>query len=567
MSRIDDSAAPPRRLSARLLLALILLLLLALKLANNRGTIPYEPDPSLYQDIAAHVRDGDGLVTDASLFNAGFSYFPHPTPLYPLWPLILGYCGRIFPLEPLAVWLPTLCYFALLLLAYRLAVRLLPGPLFPGLVAPAPDAGHAAVLVLGLNNPMFFTTSQPFTEGPAYLLLLLALTRAHTLCARPGVARGLEVGLWMGLLVLCRSQLALAPLALAAALLWAALRLGARRYGPAALAFAAGFMAVLAAQMWHIAGFAADPRWAYILRFDLYREPSSLPPLAIMVATDGPWDYLRDRLSGLPVAFGFGASSYLHSFAGWALALPLALPFALRDGWRALRERRWSALWRRLHTPAAVFWICLTALAVAGLLSLHTIHKAWFNEWNFGTRHALTAVFAMLAALLYLARRPGLARRLALLLLLGGSLGGALRIVHFIQRPPDPQRSFVANAGIVAWLASRAAAEPGLRVAAPDIEIQHLARLGDGVGYHWFYRTFTWEELQVLFDELGVRYLLLRVDAPAMEFQRDAARFDRGFAPVITLSSFTVFRRRPASPGPEAREGAREGASAGAVTR
>lgn len=536
----------PRRIPPRPLLALILLVLLALKLAHHSGPIAYEPDPSLYQDIAGHVRDGDGLVTDASLFNAGFSYFPHPTPLYPLWPLVLGLCARIFPLEALAIWLPTLCFFALLLLAYRLAVRLLPGPLLPGLAAPAPDAGHAAVLVLGLNHHLFFATSQPFTEGLAYLLLLVALTRAHALCARPGLARGLEVGVWMGLLVLCRSQLVLAPLALAAALMWAVLRLGARRHGPAALAFALGFIAVLAAQMVHIASFAAEPRWAYILRFDRYREPSSLQPLAIMVATDGPWAYLKDRLSGLPVAFGVGASSYLHSFGGWALALPLALPFALRDGWRALRGRRLPALWRRLHAPAALSWIFLALLSLAGLLSLHTIHKAWFNEWNFGTRHALTAVFAVLAALLYLARRPGASRLLALLLLCGASLGGALRLVYFIQRAPDPQLR--ADAELVTWLAARAAAEPGLRVAAPDIEIQHLARLGDGVGYHWFYRTFTWDELQVLFDELGCRYLLLRVDAPPMAFQRDQARFDRGFAPVITLSSFTVFRRRHPDP-------------------
>lgn len=544
MTRLAGGATRPAAGGPRLLLALILLVLLALKIAHHSGPIGYEPDPSLYQDIAGHVRDGDGIVTDASLFNAGFSYFPHPTPLYPLWPLVLGYCGRILPLDFAAIWLPTLCYFAMLLLAYRLAARVLPGPLFPGLAAPAPDAGHAAVLVLGLTNPMFFATSQPFTEGLAYLLLLVALTRTHAMCTKPGVLRGLEVGVWMGLLVLCRSQLVLAPLALAVALVWAALRLGARRYAPVALAFAAGFMAVLAGQMWHIASFAAEPRWAWILRFDLYREPSSLQPLEMMVATDGLWGYFKDRLSGLPVAFGFGSSSYLHSFAGWALALPLALPFLLRDGWQALRGRRLPALWRRMHTPAALFWIFLGLLSAAGILSLHTIHKAWFNEWNFGTRHALTAVFAMLAGLLYLARRPGAGRVLAALLLCGGSLGGALRIVYFIQRPPDPERAAIDHNEVVEWLEARAAAEPGLRVAAPDIEIQHLARLGDGVGYHWFYRTCTWDQMQALHDELGVRYLLLRPDAPPAEFQRDAARFDRGFAAVITLSSFTVYRRR-----------------------
>lgn len=546
MTPLPASAAQRQR---RRLLAALLLLLLLLKVVYHLGPVEYEPDPSLYHDIAAHVRDGDGLVTDVSLFNAGYSYFPHPIALYPLWPLVLGHCARAVPIAWLAVWLPTLCYFATLLLAYRLAVRVVPGPLFPGR-APGVDAGHATVLVLGFTNPMFFTTSQPFTEGLAYLLLTLAMLRTHALCARPGVARGLEVGVWMGLLVLCRSQLVLAPLALAVALGWGALRLGARRHGPAALAFALAFMAVLSVQIWHIASFAAEPRWAYIMRFDLYREPSSLPPLEIMVATAGPLAYVLDRLSGLPVAFGVSSSSYLHTFGGWALALPLALPFALRDCWRAARGR-WTAPRQpqqqphQPHAPAGVFAVFLVVLGAAGLLSLHTIHKAWFNEWNFGTRHALTAALAMLAALLYLARRPGPSRVLALLLLLGGGVGGALRLAYFIHRPPAENPAMVvARVGVVAWLAARAAAEPGLRVAAPDIDAQHLARLGDGVGYHWYYHTFTWEQLQALFDELGVRYLLLRVDAPAPEFQRDRGRFNRGFAPVVKLSSFVVFRRR-----------------------
>ncbi|MBC7897694.1 MAG: hypothetical protein H7066_19910, partial [Cytophagaceae bacterium] len=323
----------------------------------------------------------------------------------------------------------------------------------------------------------------------------------------------------------------------------------ARRHGPAALAFALGCLVVLGLQMWHIAGFAADPRWVYLVRFDLYREPSSLPPLEIMVATAGPFAYLLDRLSGLPVAFGVGSSSYLHSFGGWALVLPLALPFALYDGWRALRRRLARPRACR-PAPVRLFSLFLALLATAGLLSLHTIHKAWFTEWNFGTRHALTAALAMLAALLYLARRPGLSRLFAVLLLLGGGVGGALRLVYFIQRPHAANTSMVARVGVVAWLADQAAVQPGLRVAAPDIDIQHLARLGDGVGYHWYYHNCTWEELQVLFDELGARYLLVRVDGPTPEFQRDLQRFERGFASVVTLSSFVVFRRR-VEPGPQ----------------
>ena len=150
----------------------------------------------------------------------------------------------------------------------------------------------------------------------------------------------------------------------------------------------------------------------------------------------GPLAYVLDRLSGLPVAFGVSSSSYLHTFGGWALALPLALPFALRDCWRAARGR-WTAPrqpQQQPHAPAGVFAVFLVVLGAAGLLSLHTIHKAWFNEWNFGTRHALTAALAMLAALLYLARRPGPSRVLALLLLLGGGVGGIAHRPNFSMK-------------------------------------------------------------------------------------------------------------------------------------
>jgi hypothetical protein len=86
--------------------------LLALKFAVRADEPALDPDASYYYDIAAHVRDGDGLVTDVSLFNAGYDLLPAPDRVYPLWPLVLGLRRRVVPLDLAAVWLPTLFYFA-----------------------------------------------------------------------------------------------------------------------------------------------------------------------------------------------------------------------------------------------------------------------------------------------------------------------------------------------------------------------------------------------------------------------------------------------------------------------
>ena len=82
------------------------------------------------------------------------------------------------------------------------------------------------------------------------------------------------------------------------ALGWAVLRLGWRRWLPSTLAFLAGLWAVLGLQLAHLATFADAPRLAYLLRFDLVREPSELAPLTIMVDPGGPIAWLLDRAAG-----------------------------------------------------------------------------------------------------------------------------------------------------------------------------------------------------------------------------------------------------------------------------
>lgn len=553
---------PSTRLLGHILLALLLVGLVALKLRYVAIEPAFGPDGSYYYDIAAHVRDGDGLVTDVSLFNAGFVDFPHPTAIYPLWPLLLGYVGRVVPLEQAAIWLPACFYFAAILLAYRLGRRAAPGPLFPE-TWPVVHGGHLAAALFALTRAMFFHTSRPYTEGLAYFLLLLAILRAEPLLRDARVRRGLELGVLMGLVALARSQLILGALALGGALLWATLRLGWRRWAPPTLAYAAGLAAVLGAQLAHIASFADAPRLAYLLRFDLVREPSDLEPLQVMVdPPGGALAWLLDRASGIPVAFGGGKFSYFNSFGLFSFALVLALPFLVLDLVRA-RGRALAGAWAWLHDPGKLFALFFALLAAAGVLSLHTIHKAIFTPWNFGTRHALTAGFAIFAAFLYLVRRPVLGRVIALFLLSGSLYLAFWRIDLLIREPPKEAQAWRRdhNEAIAAWLQARAAEEPGLVVAAPDIDVQKLARYTDGVGYHWYFWNTTWDEIDFLFRERRVRYFILPGDGlSALRLGRDPRRFARTLIAVEHgLSGYSVYRHRqtgdplgkpPSSPAP-----------------
>lgn len=537
-----------RRTLERLVLAAMLIGLVALKFAYAAHERIYGPDAAYYHDIAAHVRDGHGLVTDISLFNAGYEHFPHPTAVYPLWPLVLGLSARVVPLDVAAVWLPTIFYLAAVVLAYRLARRVAPDPLFPETWSVL-HAGHVAAALVALTHTMFTHTSKPFTEGLAYFLLVLALTRAERFFREPRVWRGLELGAWLGLVVLARSQLVLGAMAVGGALAWAVLRLGWRRWLGPATGFALGFVAVVAVQLVHLASFVDPPRLVYLLRFDLVHH-SELAPLDVMVRTDGALAWLADRARGVPVAFGSGKMSYFACFGLWSGALLAAVPFLLLDGWRAVR-RRSIGLWSWLHAPENLFKLAYALLAILGVVTLHTIHKALFTPWNFGTRHGLTAGFAILAALLYLCRRPVLGRVVAVFLVAASAYFGFWKIGTGIDPSQADDRdewTFAHNAAIVDWLHEHAAAEPGLVVVAPDIEIQKLGRFTDGVGYHWYYRTTTHEQLDYLFRQRGATYLLLRDDQVGkLRISRHSARFARRYIREAgDLSGFSVYRRRNA---------------------
>ncbi|MFM7201966.1 MAG: hypothetical protein ACKO6N_14390 [Myxococcota bacterium] len=554
MSTLEPST--PSRLHAPTLYKYLLLLgilafLLILKVRFARLNQALGTDGALYFDVADNVSRGLGLVTDAALFNAGFAYFPHETVLYPLWPLLLGHFAHWMPLSTAAHVLPTIFYGLSLLLAYRLAQRLFPDPLVPEIL-PVFNAGHAAVLLLGLNPGYFISTSRPFTEGLSYTLLLLLFLRVERLLSRPSSLRALEVGLWAGLLVLARSQLVLAGGVLLGFLGLRALIL--RQDWRIPLLAALG-MGLIGAEQWlFIATFVDAPPLHLLLRFDLHRDASALPVIPVMVKTDGLWSWMLDRAKGIPVAYGAGRRSFVHSLGPMALSMLICLPFLLRSLWQWFRHtqplsgERLKSAWIQLRAwmehPQTAFAIYMLCFALVGWASLHSIHKANFAEWNFGTRHGLTAIFLAFAALIYLLRQPGLGKAIGLSLLIGSSAVTADRIERVLEKMPRPlPRTVLAQATpLSTWLVQERQRRGQLRVVVEDGWTQDLAARTRDIGYYWIYRKSTLTELLVFFETLGASYLILptgRYDAHAM--MSPLRLFRAQFMLIQQLDGFDVY--------------------------
>ena len=82
-----------------ILLLAILGALMALKLSFSPG-VWWGRDGIYFLQVARHVSEGEGLASNTSLYHQGFRSFPHRVNQSPIWPVVLGYSGRWFGLEP-----------------------------------------------------------------------------------------------------------------------------------------------------------------------------------------------------------------------------------------------------------------------------------------------------------------------------------------------------------------------------------------------------------------------------------------------------------------------------------
>lgn len=550
-------AAALRRLPAELwLLVAIFAVMLPLRVYQTMNTPEMGIDGGYYVEVARHVRDGLGLSTHVSLYHAGDSEFPHPTSIYPLWPLLLGYAARLIDLAVVAHWLPLGLAMTSLVLGYRFGRRLWPDPLLPSLI-PGFNAGHVLVLTLGLQKDFIEFTSLPFTEPLAWTLLFACFLRA--LVAKPGLLWALELGLWCGLIYLCRAQLIVVAIAAVLASGLAAL-LGPDR--PRALLRAAATTgvvgAVLAGWWLWLRTFVHDAGFSALLRFDQNRANDLLEPFDVIVDAPGPGALLLDRAAGLVHGWDIiSESSYAAGFYASHWALPIAMPALVVAGWRLLRGEGLRGVAERLRGPEATARVFIVLAAAGGLASVQLVHKHFNGEWYFNNRQSMICALPFFLTLVWLLRQSA---RLPLLcggaILATSTLAGVRELADQAIRHERGMKTEKSDADLARWLNRRAKDGP-LTVVLASGKVQRVAWRTEDVGYHWFYEKTSYEDLLAMTDRLGATYVIYGDDGTeGWRFHREGAgALARDFETVPhALPHINILKRRGASaPSPSVR--------------
>jgi len=523
----------------------LLLALAAAKVGLTLQAAGMGVDGGYYTDVALHVSQGQGLVTDVSLYHKGYPSLPHPTAVYPLWPALLGLALRFLPLTVAAWWLPALLYIASLGAAFAAGRRLWPREVLPGV-----HGGHLLALMLGLHGPYAIYTSLPYTEGLSYLLLMLLLWRLPALAESRKLSAGLELGAWSAVLLLCRGQFLLVPLALACA--WGVSLLfgrDRRRVAAQALLGLAVPVAVGGAWWLHVRGFLEGVGPLVLLRFDQAQATDVLAPLSVMKPTDGLLDLVVDRAAGLATAYLPGhRHSYSAAFFGFEWALPLAIPVALVALYRPLQLRGPSMALLNLGSRGAFARVAVVFLGLGGLASIHLAHKVYLGEWYFHRRQGLVCLFAFYGALLLLlGARRRVPRVLGVAVLLVGTTWGGTTLARR-SVGAEPVRIFRGKetTELVAWLQDRAAGEPGLVVALSAQHPQRVAWQTDGVGYRWFHSGTSYGDVLRMFDELETDLLVFRTaSTDRWSFRRKPNRLMADFRlEEDDVGGFAIYRRQ-----------------------
>jgi hypothetical protein len=489
-------------------------LLVPVRVAQTAQVRAVFVDGAYYLEVAKHVRDGKGLVSNLSLYHFGYETFPYPTSIYPLWPWLLGMTARVLPLdlETLGRWLSLSLSFTAVIAAFLFGRRLWPEPLLPRHV-PGLHAGHVFALGLAVQAEFVFYTCLPYTEALAWTLLFLFAWRVVAQGASLGLGWAVEIAVWLSLLYFSRYQLLVVPLALAGAY---AVRivLGPDR-GRVALhaTVALGlFGAALGAWFLHLRTFVVDAGVLSLLRFDQNRANHLLHPIDVIVAHEGPLDLLADRAFGVLYAWDAASgASYTPSFYTLHWALPVALGGLGWGLWQQVRREGWASVLQALRRPEAVPWLFIVLFAAGGLLSVHAIHKHYNGQWYFASRQGLMSLPAFLLCLGWLLRqsRPLLAAA-GIWVLCSTSAVGTRTLWAHATTTPEELLGEEAFSSLTAWMNAHKDEDGKLVVAMDSVQVQRLGWLTEGVGYHWITAKTSYDDVLTMTDQLGARYVILR---------------------------------------------------------
>ncbi|OGQ23732.1 MAG: hypothetical protein A2138_13120 [Deltaproteobacteria bacterium RBG_16_71_12] len=471
-------------------------------------------DGQLYLDVAQNLKSGAGLTIDCSIYNHGFRSFPHPTSLYPLWPMVLSIALRYLSTQVAATTFPAVLALVALALAYLWGKRILPARVLPlGL-----HGGHLALGVFGLHLDFAHFATGPNTESLAFLILFAALLRGDRLFLRMGVRDGAELGLWCGALFLTRSQMLPSMLAVLAALPLLLLLGCGKRALWFTLASIASFTASYAPMHWWMTTFLETPSFGSFVDFTYARVPSTLSDIEQVAAHPT----LASRVAGIAHGLDVAAApttGYWAFFEGFALTLPVALLVAAawlawhgREGLHRLREHFVDA---RCH---GMVWGVVTAL---GSFALLHVAQRESDQWWFGNRHAITAGLLFCFSGVVIARAFRWLRWPAVVALIVATGSLADRAVEQAKAvvPMPPIESY--NLRLTRWLErQRDRAGGKLVVAISSQEARAMCGRVSGVGMHAMSKYNTYEDLQVMTRDLGAGFLLFR-DAVPSRYLRD----------------------------------------------
>lgn len=523
----------PDRAARLAILALILVILGTFKLRFNSGEGPLGLDASNYFQIGRNVAEGRGLVTNISLYHLAFKKLPaHSFQTYPLWPLLLGYTGRLIGMFRAADALSKVFYFLALLMAYFAANTIAEGAI--GRIDllrawPALDFGHVAVLLLGTNSLFFIATSYPYTEGISFTLMLGAIAVLAAPPA-PGIWRGCAAGTLSGLALLARTQMILVGPAAAGCLVLVAL--SDRRLVRAAASCVATVIVSL--------GY-----WYYGV-YGIREERAVVPEFRAWVETPGWRDWLVDRVHGFFISFDpFGPFSYFHLW-GPVAALPVVAVVAVLVGW-LMNSRRFTFRITSQQVPL------LVALS-AGLLffaTLYNYHGALFPPWLFGYRHGLPYFLLLIVALPYLMGHSSrFLRSIAISFVIASIALGLFGIVSFVTSPlpagPKP-----AERELSVWLDHQTASPTLVSTNAQTLSTWNHAN------YHWLYCDDPPQKVRILLDRLPIDYVVIYDSeraCPAFKGLGDVLTVVRAFGEgrdkIWLLRRKAIsFRTTPAAPG------------------
>lgn len=520
------------------MLALLLVFLASFKLPTSANTYGTNVDGGYYASVAVHVRDGQGLKTNVSLLYQGMPHFPHPTSIYPLWPLLWGTVAKAFPLVPTGIWLATACYFLALLFGYRWAASVIPRPIFPR-AFPSLNVGHAFVLVLGLNLEFFRYTSQPYTEGLGYAVLFAGLCRFHRLWPNPSVRAGLEMGMWIGLAMLARTQLMLMGMAAFAILGWAVMAVPRlrKRYAIMSVCCAAAASLLIGAHYLHLRSNLDHVGLDALLRFDQVRYTDYLDPFSPVRAEKTLGELLEDRAGGVGVAFGTdNETSYSNQFYTWHFAPVVLLPLAVLAAIAKVRRDKLGGAWRWLCSRRRLEGLFLLALAVGAVASTHMLHRM-DGRWYFHRRQALPCLIAFFLSLaLLLAWRRWYGRLAGVLLLVSGIVLGIAAVDTVSDTAIRRTEPGDYKPSLVKWLNAQQKRHATVIVAMrqPQIIAHHTPK----VGYHWLDHGAKLKDIETMVKRLGVRYVLVS----GREAFARSGRFKQNFELVTSKSGTKIYK-------------------------